>query len=117
MKAKLIIVLLMLLCVTPVCAAVEYPQGYYMLGDQTNISWQKISGAYYGDGREYPTVGYLTFIELRRQNILLEKQNELQSELVKAQWVETCYTPQKNMNMGNYTAWKFECANAGYPVG
>jgi hypothetical protein len=47
----------------------------------------------------------------------MEKQNEILSEGAKAQWVETCYTPFDYNNIGNRSAWKSECANAGYPVG
>ncbi len=45
----------------------------------------------------------------------LNKQNDLLAELVKAQWVETCYSDYSGY--GNVSAWKSECANAGYPVG
>lgn len=117
MKHLISILFLLLLCVAPV-AAVTYSEEYYKLGDITNISWSKISGAYLGIGQDYPTVEYLTFIELRRQSILMEKQNDLQAELVKAQWVETCYRPlYAGTGSGNSTVWKSECANAGYPVG
>jgi len=61
--------------------------------------------------------GLISAYELRRQTILLEKQNELQAELVKAQWVNTCYASENTVIMGNRSAWKSECANAGYPVG
>jgi hypothetical protein len=111
----LIVILMILLCAAPV-SAIEYPQEYYTLGIITNTDWNKISDAYYGGGKDYPTATYLAFLELRRQTILMEKQNELQAELVKAQWVETCYRPMDS-GWGNLSAWKSECANAGYPVG
>lgn len=107
------ILALLFLCASPV-SAVTYSEEYYTFGAITNVSWDKISGAYYGIGQDNPTAQYLTFLELRRQTILMEKQNELQAELVKAQWVETCYTPNKVMNN---SAWKSECASVGYPVG
>ena len=111
-----ITIVAILICAVSVSAEnVTYPQEYYTLGQQTNISWERISEAYYGIGQSYPTSQYLAFLELRRQTILLEKQNELQAELIKAQWVETCYS--NFSGYGNVTAWKSECANAGYPVG
>ena len=118
MKSKVLIILfLLLLCAAP-ASAVTYSEEYYKLGDITNTSWNKISGVYFGSGQDYPTAEHLTFLELRRQTILLEKQNDLQAELVKAKWVETCYRPIYAGNgSGNNTAWKSECANAGYPVG
>ena len=45
----------------------------------------------------------------------LDKQNKLLEELVKVQWVETCYSNYSGY--GNVTALKSECANAGYPLG
>lgn len=117
MKQYIFIILVIFLLVIPVSANITYPHEYYTLGEQTNISWHKISGAYFGSGQEYPTAEYLTFLELRRQTILLEKQNELQAELVKAQWVETCYAPKYATFEINRSAWKSECAGAGYPVG
>ncbi len=46
----------------------------------------------------------------------LNEQNTLLKELVKAQWVETCYAPKPNDYYGNHTAWVSECTKAGYPV-
>jgi hypothetical protein len=124
-KQKIFIILLLLLCVTPVAAVnMTYTQDYYTLGIVTNTEWNKIYGAYYGGGQDYPTSPYLAFLELRRQTILMEKQNELQAEFVKAQWVETCYAPKYTSGYnseyhyaGNLSAWKSECVNAGYTVG
>ena len=116
MKNYIFILFIILIYVTPV-SAVTYSEEYYTFGAITNVSWNKISGAYYGIGQDNPTAQYLTFLELRRQTILLEKQNELQAELVKAQWVNTCYASENTVIMGNLSAWKSECANAGYPVG
>lgn len=114
MKKEIIIIMLLLLCTPPV-AAVMYSEEYYMLQDRSNDIMKDIL--------KTGTVGIANYeaqviqiYELRRQTILLEKQNELQAELVKAQWVETCYRPLYT-GMGNYSAWKSECANAGYPVG
>lgn len=117
MKKYIFIILVIFLLAAPVSANITYPHEYYTLGEQTNISWHKISRAYFGSGQEYPTAEYLTFLELRRQTILMEKQNELQAELVKAQWVDTCYASENTVTMGNRSAWKSECANVGYPVG
>lgn len=65
---------------TASAANITYSEEYYSLGDITNVSWRMVSGAYYGTGQEYPTVQFLTFLELRRQTILMEKQNELIAE-------------------------------------
>jgi hypothetical protein len=59
--------------------------------------------------------------ELRRQNILLEKQNELIAESTKAAWVNACYAPHTAYGgPGGYSlnlsALKYECLVAGYPV-
>lgn len=110
------ILALLFLCASPV-AAVTYSEEYYTFGAITNVSWDKISGAYYGIGQDNPTAQYLTVLELRRQTILLEKQNELLMEQIKAQWVTACYSQENIVVMGNHSAWKSECVNAGYPVG
>lgn len=107
------IFILLFLCITPVAANVTYPQEYYKLTERSdNILTDILKSGTVGLAN-YGTQVFQSY-ELRRQNILLEKQNELQAELVKAQWVETCYTAAKVQNI---SAWKSECANAGYPVG
>ena len=117
-----ITIVAILICAVSVSAEnVTYPQEYYTLGslvdkyfsntaikDESgyNLDWSVNAGAF---------ASLASARELRRQTILMEKQNELQAELVKAQWVETCYSNYSGY--GNVTAWKSECANAGYPVG
>jgi len=75
-------VLLLVLLIVGTASAVNitYSEEYCSLGAITNVSWDKISNAYWGAGQENPTAEYLTFIELRRQTILMEKQNELIAE-------------------------------------
>ena len=123
MKTKLLIILLfLLLCITPVMA-VTYQEEYYTLGAITDkyFSNQYINSEYGYKLDWSDNIGNFASLasarELRRQTILLEKQNELQEELVKAQWVGTCYKPLYSGSAGNYSAWQSECAKAGYPVG
>lgn len=87
------------MCCVPVMAAnVTYPQEYYDLGDR---SW-KLSvdnQMSLSDWRIYTA----TYYELRRQTILMEKQNELlaeQNELIG--------------RLVNATEIKFECKATGY---
>jgi hypothetical protein len=122
MKLKLIVILMLLLCASPV-TAVTYSEEYYTLGSLIdkyfsnlnvkneigyNLDWSDNAGNF---------ASLASARELRRQTILLEKQNEILQEQVKAQWVETCYAPIPTRAMGNYSAWKSECVKAGYPVG
>jgi sugar diacid utilization regulator len=112
------IILIIMLCAAPVLA-ITYPQEYYTLQTQSDSYEHYISDLIDNmsnlnnmwDAKTYLMLHY----DLKRQNILLEKQNELQAELIKAQWVETCYSDYSGY--GNVSAWKSECANAGYPVG
>jgi hypothetical protein len=119
MKLKILMVLLIFLCASPVMA-VTYSEEYYTFGALSDkyFSDQHINSEYGYTFDWSDNVGNFASLtsarELRRQNILLEKQNELQEELVKAQWVEACYTPT---NVINFSAWQSECSNAGYPVG
>ena len=118
-----LIILLLLLCAAPVMA-IEYSQEYNTLQTQS-VSYEhfiidlinKMAPAnYMWDGKAALMLHY----DIERNNILLEKQNELQAELLKAQWVETCYAPRYTtgyLGVGNLSAWKSECANAGYTVG
>jgi len=120
MKHKLIVVLMLFLCASPV-AAVTYSEEYYKLGGYSDSLYTHALTGYEKYHSTYSFVGtvegLISAYELRRQTILMEKQNELQAELVKAQWVETCYAPFDNNAIGNRSAWSLECANAGYPVG
>ena len=103
--------------------AVTYQEEYYTLGAITDkyFSNQYINSEYGYKLDWSDNIGNFASLasarELRRQTILIEKQNEILSEGVKAQWVETCYVPFDNNNIGNRSAWKSECAKAGYPVG
>ena len=121
MKKYIFIILVIFLLSSPVSANVTYPEEYYTLQNKSSvyelfildlIDDMKITNNMW-DAKSYLILHY----DIERQNILLEKQNELQADLVKAQWVETCYALDKNVNMGNRSAWKSECANVGYPVG
>jgi hypothetical protein len=123
MKSKVLIILLLLLCAAPV-AAVTYPQEYYTLGSLvdkyfSNTAIKDESGynlVFSANAGAFASLASAR--ELRRQTILLEKQNELLAEQVKAQWVETCYRPlYAGTGSGNRTVWKSECANVGYPAG
>ncbi len=97
------VMLMILLCVAPVSATNIYPvssQGWW---------YQYINGSY---ERVYV---YDPPIDINKEMIFeLHKQNDLLAELVKAQWVETCYSDYSGY--GNVSAWKSECANAGYPI-
>lgn len=106
------IIFLALLCASPVAANVTYSEEYYKDADRANSLIELVNDRYSYDTPILKSI----FYELLRQTILMEKQNELQAELVKAQWVETCYAPSYKVS-GNYSAWESECANAGYPVG
>ncbi|MDD3019838.1 MAG: hypothetical protein PHX61_02510 [Alphaproteobacteria bacterium] len=61
------------------------------------------------------------YYELKHQSISIDEQNKLLAEQVKAQWIETCYAPKYKggyeHHVGNISAWKLECAKAGYIVG
>lgn len=128
MKLKLLIsitIVAILICAVPVSAAnITYPQEYYTLKDKSDLYEHFVSDLIYkmaGANNMWDAKSYLMLhYDIERQNTLMEKQNELQAELVKAQWVETCYAPHTSYGVGgrsNETAWKSECANAGYPVG
>ncbi len=130
MKLKLLMTItiaVILICVVPVSAMnVTYPQEYYTLGSLVDnyFSNQYVNNKFGYSLDWIDNLGGFASLasarELRRQTILMEKQNELQAELVKAQWVETCYAPKTSYGAGgrsNETAWKSECANAGHPVG
>lgn len=118
MKSKLFVILLLLICASPVLAAnVTYPQEYYTLGSWSDdVKSTFITSGHIITFDSGGTASIGSYFELRRQIILMEKQNELQAELIKAQWVETCYAPKAYV-IGNYSAWESECANAGYTVG
>jgi hypothetical protein len=126
MKTTISIILLVLLCITPVMA-LTYPKEYYTndiyissVNDYVLNSTYLMSTLKEENTTEIQKqirdLNIATFLGIRNQNILLEKQNELQNELVKAQWVEICYRPMYG-GWGNYSAWQSECAKAGYPVG
>ena len=101
MKKEIIIIMLLLLCAPPV-AAVMYSEEYYKLGTQSinEISMAETDRGLTLWAKERASIA--TYYELRRQTILLEKQNELQVELVKAQWVAACYTPENTVKRRSY---------------
>lgn len=122
MKTKFLIILLLLLCITPVMGDESKVQNsiqpassekWYIGGSNDSWTWTDI-GLNSTDGRSH-----LSMCPTQDQIVLnaLTKQNDLLEELVKAQWVETCYVPFDNNNIGNRPAWLSECVNAGYPVG
>lgn len=121
------IILAIFLLAVPVSANVTYSQEYYQINEQLNLIPQNNRISIWESGIGVTTTFWdgVQYFQMEKQNILLEKQNELQAELIKAQWVETCYAPHYNgmgtaispSSLGNYSAWKSECANAGYPVG
>jgi len=122
MKKYIFIILIILMYVAPISALanVTYPQEYYQISEELfkvpqNNKFVIYEGAFGVNSTFWNGVQYL---QMEKQNILLEKQNELQAELINAQWVETCCAP-KSVYAGymNLSAWKSECANAGYPVG
>jgi hypothetical protein len=80
-------------------------------GEDT-LDWNSNVGAY---------ASLATARELRRQTILLEKQNELIAESNKVAWINACYAPHTAYGGSgayslNITALKYECLVAGYPV-
>jgi hypothetical protein len=115
-----ITIVAILICAVSVSAEnVTYPQEYYTLKDKSNSYEQYVLDLIGAVNNTWDAKSYLMLhYDIERQNTLMEKQNDLQAELVKAQWVETCYRPlYAGTGSGNSTVWKSECANAGYPVG
>jgi hypothetical protein len=99
------LLVLALVCVPVMAANVTYPQEYYTLGDKLNgvsgIDLLKL--AYGGMYQSIAVPTAMSAMELRRQTILMEKQNELLAE--------------QNELMGrlvNATEIKFECKAIGY---
>ena len=116
MKTKLLVILLILLCITPVMA-VTYPEEYYSISERLSLmpDYNDQSVVFSPLGVNQTNWDVVQFLQMKQQNILLEKQNEILSEGVKAQWVETCYRSIYSGH-GNLSAWQSKCANAGYPV-
>lgn len=129
-KTSLAIIALtiLILALPSACAAQQiYSNEYYELENQSNELFITYTIKDLVEGSGTPSIAVptgLSAIELRRHTILMERQNELQAELIKAKWVETCYAPKYN-GIGtlaspspfvNQSAWESECANAGYPV-
>lgn len=113
---KTIIVIMGLLFLVSSVSAVVYPQEYYDLKNQSDNVFSVINISNNSVFHNTDAATYATVLEIRRQNILLEKQNSLLEEQVKAQWVEACYKPIYG-GRSNFSAWKSECANVGYPIG
>ena len=109
-------VIIGLLLLVSSVSAVVYPQEYYDLKNQSDNVFSVINISNNSVFHNTDAATYATVLEIRRQNILLEKQNSLLEEQVKAQWVETCYRPIYGV-WDNFSAWESECAKAGYPVG
>ena len=113
---KNVIVIIGLLLLVSSVSAIVYPQEYYDLKNQGDNVFSAINISNNFAFHNTDTATYATVLEIRRQNILLEKQNSLLEEQVEAQWVEACYKPIYG-GRGNFSAWVSECAKAGYPVG
>ena len=113
---KSVIVVMGLLLLVSSVSAVVYPQEYYDLKNQSDNVFSVINISNNSVFHNTDAATYVTVLEIRRQNILLEKQNSLLEEQVKAQWVGDCYRPRYG-GWGNISALKFECAKAGYLVG
>jgi hypothetical protein len=97
-KTDIVLVALILIAalVTPVVAAANttYPQEYYSLGDtatQYMKSGNDVSG--WGPGIFWETFAIAT--EFHRQNILMERQNELLATQNKIQFAELCIPAMK----------------------
>ena len=114
---KTIIVIMGLLLLVSSVSAVVYPQEYYDLKNQSDNVFSVINISNNSVFHNTDAATYATVLEIRRQNILLEKQNSLLEEQVKAQWVGDCYAPNGGYNTFNRNKWIDECAKAGYPVG
>ena len=134
MKPTILLMLVLLavsIVVVPAVSAtsVEYPEEY---SDLKTASYEvafpvwgfdKYSeftdNKYGGCDAGATRMGVANWLELRRQSILLEKQNELLAEQNRAAWVEACYAPHTAMGLmysGNFTGLKQECQKAGYPM-
>jgi hypothetical protein len=113
-KFLLVLVVVMTAFTLPVSAAnITYPDGYYTITNQIN-------GEYANGPLTSMNVdgGFMSALELHRQNYLIEEQNQLLAEQIEAHWVDTCYAPRGYYDVyANKSAWATECANAGYPVG
>ena len=98
-------------------SAVVYPQEYYDLKNQSDKVFSVINISNNSVFHNTDAATYVTVLEIRKQNILLEKQNSLLEEQVKAQWVGDCYRVVGWYSSfgGNNTGLKNECVNAGYP--
>jgi hypothetical protein len=124
-------ILCVILLVGCTYADVIYPPNYYQL-QQNSIS--NITSSYSEFGGVLPQtmdINYAIEDQLEINNILLEKQNELLSEQLNAQWIAICYAPkppitshyvingmtENEYGMVNYAAWISACYNAGYPTG
>jgi hypothetical protein len=107
-----------LLAIIPAQAGIMYPSEYYVNGATidavmnditiTHPSYFNMYSASRGD--------YVVFLELRRQTILMEKQNELLAEQNRIGWINICYVPHTGMypGTGNLTAMRTECNDDGY---
>jgi hypothetical protein len=99
----LLALIVVFLAVAPVSALnLVYPDEYYDLG---NESWH-VAGARVNDFGQY----FGIYSELRRQNILLERQNELISDLtaVLANQSQKSNSPQQVI-----PSMKWECTSSG----
>ncbi len=91
------------LSIPPVNAAnITYPGEYYTLG---NESWD-VAGARVNDFGQY----FGIYSELRRQNILLEKQNELIADLTA---VLENQSQKSNLPQSAMPPMKWVCSNSG----
>ena len=112
---KSVIVIIGLLLFVSSVSAVVYPQEYYDLKNQSDNVFSVINISNNSVFHNTDSATYATVLELRRQNILLEKQNSLLEEQVKAQWVGNCYVSNGGSVLKR-NEWIDACAAAVYPV-
>ena len=104
MKKKIIILLIALVLLTIIPVSAEYQPsiekkafGFYSI--DSVISWSYSN-----------SIIVAIYESSEHRNQLIEEQNHIL-------WIQTCYRPMSNYaGQGNLSAWKKECADAGYPV-
>jgi hypothetical protein len=100
-EVKFILIVAMIMLITPVTAMnITYPQEYYTLGASFDTTMSIYSGTHYW-GYSDEHLQYVGLQELRRQTILMEKQNELlaeQNELLS----KSSLSIPKSTNTDNY---------------
>jgi hypothetical protein len=129
MRIGYIILMAIILCGIPVSASVQYPDEYYRLTNKSNLWYTSryLDDPFFNSDGAANTATIGSFIELRRQTIAMELQNELlakQNELLisqnEAMWVSNCYVPHTQYAIfdlgGDIGALKTACIAHGYPM-